>query len=184
MFEAEFVEGSTTLAVAIKFSIPAPFNGTGEHVVTLKEDGTPNKFIAVRSDYGTQPYVISQFDYDTGNFEVDILGPPGNWNPGGDMAVVDDYLYVTLGSSTEGFFRLYRVNLQTHVWEEVANESEYFGGSSGSLPLCRTNDGFAIIGTTTTTTTDPDISTTTTTTTPIPGVRTIFTKFSAGSEPA
>jgi hypothetical protein len=185
VFEAEFVDGSTTLAVALKFFIPAPFNGSGEHVVTLKEDGTPNKFIALRSDYGTQPYVISQFDYDTGNFEVDILGPPGNWNPGGDMAVVDDYLYVTLVSTISGVGkRLWRVNLQTHAWEEVSNEDAYMGGSSGSLPLCRTNDGFAIIGTTTTTTTDPDISTTTTTTTPIPGVRTIFTKFSAGSEPA
>jgi len=152
-------------------------------VVTLKEDGTPNKFIAVKSNYGTQPYVLAQFDYDTGNLEVEIPGPVGNWNSGGDMAVVDDYLYVTLGITTGGF-RLYRVNLQTHVWEEVANEDEYFGGSSGSLPLCRTNDGFAVLGTTTTTTTDPDITTTTTTTTPIPGVRTIFTKFSAGSEPA
>lgn len=185
VFEAEFVDGSTTLAVALKFFIPAPFNGSGEHVVTLKEDGTPNKFIAVRSDYGTQPYVISQFDYDTGNLEVDILGPPGNWNPGGDMAVVDDYLYVRLVSTISGVGqRLWRVNLQTHAWEEVSNEDAYMGGSSGSLPLCRTNDGFAIIGTTTTTTTDPDVSTTTTTTTPIPGVRTIFTKFSAGSEPA
>jgi len=187
VFEAEFVEGSTTLAVTLKFLIPEPFNGSGEHVVTLKEDGTPNKFIAVKSDYGTQPYILAQFDYDTGNLEVEIPGPVGNWNSGGDMAVVDDYLYVTLGSATGGdfrFYRLYRVNLQTHVWEEVANESEYFGGSSGSLPLCRTNDGFAIVGTTTTTTTDPDISTTTTTTTSTPGVRTIFTKFSAGSVPA
>ena len=177
VFEAEFVDGSTTLAVALKFLIPAPFNGSGEHVVTLKEDGTPNKYIAVRSDYGTQPYVISQFDYDTGNFEVDITGPPvGSWTSAGDMAVVDDYLYVTLASTISGVgSALWRVNLQTQVWEEVSDESAYRGGSSGSLPLCRTNDGFAIIGTTTTTTTDPN--TTTTTTTVVSGVRTIFTKF-------
>lgn len=186
VIEAEFVEGSTTLAVAPKFFIPAPFNGSGEHVVTLKEDGTPNKFISLRTNGYDGPIEISQFDYDTGNLEVDIPGPPvGSWISGGDMAVVDDYLYISLRSTISGVGEtLWRVNLQTHVWEEVSDEAAYMGGSSGSLPLCRTNDGFAIIGTTTTTTTNPDISTTTTTTTPIPGVRTIFTKFSAGSEPA
>ena len=171
VYEARFVEGSTTLEVTFKFLIPDPFNGYGEHVVTLKEDGTPSKFIAQKG-LGTidEPYTLAQFDYDTGNLEVEILGPDSlmtNPSSAGDMAVVDDYLYHTL-KSPANVISLFRCNLQTHVWEQVSDSTEYDGGSSGSLPLCRTNDGFAILGTTTTTSS----------TTPNPsGPKTIWTRF-------
>ena len=171
VYEAKFVEGSTILEVTFKFLIPDPFNGYGEHVVTLKEDGTPNKFIAQKG-LGSidEPFTLAQFDYDTGNFEVEILGPESlmtNPNGAGDMAVVDDYLYQTL-KSPANVVSLFRCNLQTHVWEQVSDSPEYDGGSSGSLPSCRTNDGFAILGTTTTTSS----------TTPNPsGAKTIWTWF-------
>ena len=61
------------------------------------------------------------------------------------------------------------------------NEAPCGAGGAGTVPACRISDGFEPSPvSTTSTTTDPN--TTTTTTTIIPGVRTIFTKFSGPIE--
>ncbi len=166
VFEAEFVPGSTTLAVTLKFQIPNPFNGGSEHVVTFKEDGvTPNKFIAIRQN---DSVVLSQFDYATGNFEGDIQGPSlGNWRSYGDMCVVGDFLYITLRDINTNTTELWSVNFNTNYWSIVSSDSDYFGGSSGSLPSCRITNGFTLF---------PPPTTTTTTTATV-GINTIWTRF-------
>ena len=179
--EVQIVEGSTTMDATLKFEIPNPFYGFGEFAVTIKEDGTANKFIGFQQSGFGEETIIQQFDYDTGNLEVTVNGPAFSWRSGGDMTVIDNELFVTLEDETpnnEGGqgAKLWKINLQTHVWEQVPDTTpSAHGGGGGSLPSCRTNNGFTPLGTTTTTTTDPN--TTTTTTTVLPGVRTIFTKF-------
>ncbi len=180
--EVQIVEGSTTMDATLKLDIPFPFYGFGEFVVTLKEDGTGNKFIGFQqSGFNDDGIIIQQFDYDTGNLELTIEGPALNWRSGGDMTVIDNELFATLVDNTPSNdggvgTKLWKINLQTHVWEQLPDTTpSAHGGGGGSLPSCRTNNGFTPLGTTTTTTTDPN--TTTTTTTSVPGVRTIFTKF-------
>lgn len=173
VFEAEFVPGSTTLAVTEKFVISDPFNGGGEQVVTLKEDGvTPNKYIALRS--GSEPVILSQFDYATGNFEGDVeLSAPGiipeNYRSRGDMCVIGDFLYISLKDLPNNNTELWKVNLNTAEWSIENSDDSYNGGSSGSKPNCRISNGFTSF--------DPSPTTTTTTTTVVPGVNTIWTWF-------
>ena len=173
VFEAEFVPGSTTLAVTEKFVISDPFNGGGEQVVTLKEDGvTPNKYIALRS--GSEPVILSQFDYATGNFEGDVeLSAPGiipeNYRSRGDMCVIGDFLYISLKDLPNNNTELWKVNLNTAEWSIENSDDSYSGGSSGSKPNCRISNGFTSF--------DPSPTTTTTTTTVVPGVNTIWTWF-------
>lgn len=171
VIEAQFVPGSTTLAVTEKFVIPEPFNGGSEHVITLKEDGTtPNKYIALRSN---EPVVIAQFDYATGNFEGEVeLSAPGNpedYRTRGDMCVIGDFLYISITDLPNNVTSLWKVNLNTTQWSIVSSDDEYIGGSSGSKPSCRIGNGFTSF--------DPPPSTTTTTTTLIDGVNTIFSRF-------
>jgi len=173
VFEAQFVQGSTTLAVTEKFIIPDPFNGGSEHVVTLKEDGvTPNKYIALRSN---EPVIISQFDYATGNLEGDVqlsaLGNPENYRTSGDMCVIGNFLYISIKDLPNNNTDLWKVDLNTAEWSIVSSDESYNGGSSGSKPNCRISNGFTSF--------DPSSTTTTTTTTVVPGVNTIWTWFEA-----
>ena len=173
VFEAQFVSGSTTLAVTEKFVIPEPFNAGSEHVITLKEDGvTPNKFIALRSN---EPVVISQFDYATGNLEGDVQlsapGNPENYRTSGDMCVIGDFLYITIKDLPNNNADLWKVDLNTAEWSIVSSDESYNGGSSGSKPSCRISNGFTSF--------DPPPTTTTTTTLAPEGVNTIWTWFEA-----
>ena len=176
--EAQFVPGSTTLAITEKFTIPEPFNGGSESVVTLNEDGTPNKFIALRSN---EPVIISQFDYATGNFEGDVElsapGNPENYRTGGDMCVIGDFLYISIKDLPNNNTDLWKVSFDTLEWSIAESDDSYNGGSSGSKPSCRISNGFTSF--------DPPPSTTTTsTTTGLPaGVKTIWTTFSAYTSP-
>ena len=176
VFEASFVPGSNILAVSLKFIIPEPFNGGSEHVVTLNQDGTPSKYIGLRSN---EPIVVSQFDYATGNFEGEtMLTGPGlaeNYRTVGDMSVIGEFLYITARRLDTNTTELWKVSFDTLEWSVAESDDSYNGGSAGSKPSCRISDGFNFSGTTTTTTTNPN--TTTTTTTVPPGVRTIFTRF-------
>jgi hypothetical protein len=185
VFEASFVPGSNVLAVSLQFTIPEPFNGGSEHVVTLNEDGTPSKYIALRSN---EPIVVSQFDYATGNFEGDTMlsGPglvPDSYRTSGDMCVIGEFLYITARRLDTNTTELWKVSFNTLEWSIAESDNSYNGGSSGSKPSCRISDGFNFSNTTTTTTTQPG-QTTTTTTTVTPGVRTIFTTFSVKINPS
>ena len=173
VIEAQFVPGSTTLAVTEKFVIPEPFNGGSEHVITLKEDGvTPNKFIALRSN---EPVVISQFDYATGNFEGEVelsaTGNPEDYRTRGDMCVIGDFLYISITDLPNNNTDLWKVSFDTLEWSIVSSDESYNGGSSGSKPSCRITDGFTSF--------DPSPTTTTTTTTIFEGLNTIWTWFEA-----
>ena len=184
VFEASFVPGSNILAVSLKFIIPEPFNAGSESVVTLNEDGTPSKYIGLRSN---EPIVVSQFDYATGNFEGDttLSGPglvPDNYRTAGDMCVIGEFLYITARRLDNNTTELWKVSFDTLEWSIAESDDSYNGGSSGSKPDCRISDGFNFSNTTTTTTTVPG-ETTTTTTTVTPGIRTIFTKFEGFDNP-
>jgi len=173
VIEAQFVPGSTTLAVTEKFVIPEPFNGGSEHVITLKEDGTtPNKFIALRSN---EPVIISQFDYATGNFEGEVElsapGSPDNYRTRGDMSVIGDFLYISITDLPNNNTDLWKVSFDTLEWSIAESDDSYNGGSSGSKPSCRISNGFTSF--------DPSPTTTTTTTVIPEGVNTIWTWFEA-----
>lgn len=159
----------------------------GDLVVTYKPDGvTPNKLIVLQ---GVEAYVdgnvlktklaVCQYDINSGALEVitkaeDWIDPSGIG--GAALALVDGELYAGSGLWA-------KVDLNyPYSWTLLDdNEAPCGAGGAGTVPACRISDGFEPSPvSTTSTTTDPN--TTTTTTTIIPGVRTIFTKFSGPIE--
>ena len=183
VFEATFPsDGTTDMIVDLKFQIPNPpySNFGGELVVLLNEDGTPSKLIGY--DNGEDGSTVgptrrlSQFDYQTGQFEGSVPYPAG-WASSPDLMAVDGYIYVTLEDENAQAFsdKLWRIDFATATWEQVTDDFAYQAAGADSLPSCRVSQGFTF-GTTTTTTTIPG-ETTTTTTTVVSGARTIFTKF-------
>lgn len=165
---------------------PCGSNQGGDHVVTYKPDGvTPNKLIVLQ---GVEVFLVGQavswkiavcqYDINSGALEVitkaeDWIDPSGI---GAALAIVDGELYA--GSSVWA-----KVDFNyPYSWTILDDdEAPCPAGGAGTVPACRISDGFEPNPvSTTSTTTDPN--TTTTTTTIIPGVRTIFTKFSGPIE--
>ena len=175
-----FPETGEEMIVDEQFQLPCGSGDSGDLVVTYKPDGvTLNKLITLQT---VEPEVVNgvlvgklavcQYDIATGTLEVvtkaeDFIDDSGI---GASLAIVDGELYA--GSSVWA-----KVDWNyPYAWTILPDsESPCAAGGAGTIPACRISDGFEPSPvTTTSTTTDPN---TTTTTTTIPGVRTIFTRF-------
>jgi len=182
-----FPESGEEMIVEDKFQFVCASTNTGDIVVTYKPDGvTPNKLIALQ---GVEAYVdggvlqnklaVTQYDINSGALEVvtkaeDWIDPSGI---GASLAIVDGELYAGSAVWAKVDFNY------PYAWTLLDNnEKPCPAGGAGTVPACRITDGFEPNPvSTTSTTTDPN-TTTTTSTTNIPGVRTIFTKFSGPIE--
>ena len=143
VFEATFPsDGTTDMIVDLKFQIPNPpySNFGGELVVLLNEDGTPSKLIGY--DNGEDGSTVgptrrlTQFDYQTGQFEGSVPYPAG-WANSPDLMAVDGYIYVTLELEDAQTFsdQLWRIDFATATWEAVTDDFAYQAAGADSLLL-------------------------------------------------
>ena len=174
VLEAEIIEGSTVLSVTQKFIVQSTANG--DCLITYKPDGVTTNKILYHQTEGTSRRIY-QYDYNTGTLDGSISTPllsNGSYLGSGDLTMIGNYIYTSDVSS--GVW--YRYNTVASVWE-IVPEQPTPGASidSGSRPECRISNGITSF--------DPPPSTTTTSTTTVvpPGVKTIWTTFSAYTSP-
>ena len=178
VLEVEIIEGTTELQITEKWE-NTDFRLTGDVLLTLKGDGTPNKLISPSLPFGASfPDTgnLKQFDYLTGVLEGTLDLPTGI-KATASIGMIGEYIYISTRPDLiidPSLNNLWRLDVNTSIWSVVPSGQapvEFTSGGAagfGSRLECRISDGLTkFTEVTTTTTTTPDSS----------GTKTIWTWF-------
>lgn len=183
----EWELSGTTLSYSVKIDVGVNhgYLVSGDLLLTLKTDGTPNKIITMgyvpplQSDNSNPGYLL-QFDYTTNALDG-VVNLPAGVRGSAAIGIYDGGIYIgppDWSTVAPEFAGVWRFDLETLQWTQLdpADVPTEMGlpsngpGDFASTPICRVSDGITSF--------DPPPTTTTTSTTAIPeNVNTIWTWF-------